>query len=66
MAHHRRWSGIRGSDAGRVRLLDRDSATGLCGDSDYSAGGLDLWWVMVMAFGMVSYLARRLKMKKLP
>lgn len=45
MAHHRRWSGARCSDARGVRLLDRDSATRSSWDLDYSAGGLALWWV---------------------
>jgi hypothetical protein len=45
MAHRRRWSGIRCSDARGVRVLDRDSATRSSWDLDYSAGGLGLWWV---------------------
>ena len=45
MAHHRCWSGIRCSDPRGVRLLDRHSATRSYWDSDYSAGGLGLWWV---------------------
>jgi len=44
MAHHRYWSGIRCGDARGVRLLDRESATRSPWDSDYSAGGLGLWW----------------------